>query len=448
MGNVSERKIEEAEGIIEDISKYIYELINKAEAKHRGKRFDFIEVDTVTSYGIHDLCLHTFKNREFINVKYRFFLEQHFDAESLAKGYGGRFCLIIEATIIDMVYYASDVHRAKSDDTELAKSIQLRPFSNPVWRDNIANNRIRESKEVEDYYNDIKGILEDVNDYIKMYHKKSGIHIFSTYKDIRVYFRDHKGKPEQYREYFMDQYIMTLCKANKIVGLDSILENAKKYGLNLDVSYAGLLKHILDKQDKGREIGPVPHNLLESNLREELNKKLPVLIERLKKIVADESNQKFSTNNSFSIVKKEVYNDGAWYEGEFKEGKWNGNGTYCWPDGGKYVGQFLNGSMHGEGILYHTNGTSNKVIYNNGNVISTSPNIIRENYSDGAWYEGEMKDGQRHGQGTYCWANGNKYIGGWFNGSMHGNGVIYYYNGVKEEVTCDNGNYIKRNIIR
>ena len=79
---------------------------------------------------------------------------------------------------------------------------------------------------------------------------------------------------------------------------------------------------------------------------------------------------------------------------------------------------------------------------------SKSPNICRENYNDGSWYEGEFRNGQREGQGTFYWVNGNKYIGGWLKGNMHGTGIIYYNNGVKEEVTCDNGNYIKRNIIK
>ena len=228
----------------------------------------------------------------------------------------------------------------------------------------------------------------------------------------------------------------------------------------------------------------------------------------------------FNSSLQLSIFKKENYSDGAWYEGDFKDGKWHGNGTYCWPDGGKYIGQFLNGLLHGEGVLYHTNGTSNKVTYNNGNCISIIPNNIREEYSDGAWYEGEMKNGVRHGQGTFGWPDGgryvgqfsngvlhgegilyhvngtsnkviyennelksylpnnireeypdgawyegemksgvrhgqgtfgwpggNKYVGGWNDGSMHGDGIIYYNNGIKEKVVCNNGTYIHRHII-
>ena len=212
---------------------------------------------------------------------------------------------------------------------------------------------------------------------------------------------------------------------------------------------------------------------MENNCREELNKKLPELIERLKIIVSDESYQKSNTPIDINNVipnKKETYPDGAWYEGGFKKGARHGNGTFCWTNGIKYVGPFINGLCHGEGILYYPDGTSKKVIYENGAIKSIFPNNIRKDYNDGSWYEGELKndlhqgqgiyrwsDGawyqggfennQRHGQGTFCWANGDKYVGSWNNGSMHGNGIIYYNNGVKEEVVCNNGNYISRKII-
>ena len=148
-------------------------------------------------------------------------------------------------------------------------------------------------------------------------------------------------------------------------------------------------------------------------------------------------------SKSPNIIRKN-YDDGAWYEGEFKNGKYHGQGTFCWTNGTKYVGPFADGMCHGEGILYYNDGTSEKVTYNNGNVVNKSPNILRENYNDGSWYEGEMKDGLRNGKGTYYWANGDRYIGNWAKGAMHGTGVITYSDGRKEFVTCENGKYISR----
>ena len=148
-------------------------------------------------------------------------------------------------------------------------------------------------------------------------------------------------------------------------------------------------------------------------------------------------------SKSPNIIRKN-YDDGAWYEGEFKNGKYHGQGTFCWTNGTKYVGPFADGMCHGEGILYYNDGTSEKVTYNNGNVVNKSPNILRENYNDGSWYEGEIKDGLRNGKGTYYWANGDRYIGNWSKGAMHGTGVITYSDGRKEFVTCENGKYISR----
>jgi len=141
---------------------------------------------------------------------------------------------------------------------------------------------------------------------------------------------------------------------------------------------------------------------------------------------------------------KETYSDGSWYEGEFKNGKYHGQGTFCWTNGTKYIGLFANGMCHGEGILYYNDGTSEKVIYDNGNVVNKSPNILRENYNDGAWYEGEFKNGKYHGQGTFCWTNGTKYVGLFADGMCHGEGILYYNDGTSEKVIYDNGNVVNK----
>ena len=37
-----------------------------------------------------------------------------------------------------------------------------------------------------------------------------------------------------------------------------------------------------------------------------------------------------------------------------------------------------------------------------------------------------------HGQGTYTWADGEKYVGEWKEGKKHGQGTYTYVNGVEE----------------
>ena len=44
-------------------------------------------------------------------------------------------------------------------------------------------------------------------------------------------------------------------------------------------------------------------------------------------------------------------NTKRYYEGNFLDGKENGNGIYVSPDGERYEGNFLNGVKHGIGKL-------------------------------------------------------------------------------------------------
>ena len=39
------------------------------------------------------------------------------------------------------------------------------------------------------------------------------------------------------------------------------------------------------------------------------------------------------------------------YKGEWKNGKYNGQGTFTYPDGTKYVGKLKNGEYNGKGTL-------------------------------------------------------------------------------------------------
>ena len=55
---------------------------------------------------------------------------------------------------------------------------------------------------------------------------------------------------------------------------------------------------------------------------------------------------------SFDGIRKEVYDDGSWYEGEFKDGKRHGHGTYVYSNKDRYVGEFYEGMRHGKCVYY------------------------------------------------------------------------------------------------
>ena len=52
-------------------------------------------------------------------------------------------------------------------------------------------------------------------------------------------------------------------------------------------------------------------------------------------------------------------------------------------------------------------------------------------FADGDKYVGEFKDGKQHGQGTYTFANGNKYVGVFRDGQKNGQGTYTCANGKK-----------------
>jgi hypothetical protein len=89
--------------------------------------------------------------------------------------------------------------------------------------------------------------------------------------------------------------------------------------------------------------------------------------------------------------------DGATYTGEFKDGKFHGQGTYTHRDGSKYVGEFKEGHRSGQGTY---------------------------TWPDGATYTGEFKDGKFHGQGVHTRPDGEKYTGEFTEGKrkMRGSG--------------------------
>jgi len=56
------------------------------------------------------------------------------------------------------------------------------------------------------------------------------------------------------------------------------------------------------------------------------------------------------------IKGKMDYNDGASYEGEYVNDKFEGLGTYIWANGMKYEGEYKEDHMEGKGIMLFPDG--------------------------------------------------------------------------------------------
>jgi len=96
--------------------------------------------------------------------------------------------------------------------------------------------------------------------------------------------------------------------------------------------------------------------------------------------------------------------NGDWYEGEFENAQFNGEGEYHWRDTRlKYKGQFRNGLIHGFGVLHNVNGV----------------------------YEGEFRKGLMSGKGILTFYNGDKYSGEFIDSSMTGYGCYTFFDGTK-----------------
>jgi hypothetical protein len=88
-------------------------------------------------------------------------------------------------------------------------------------------------------------------------------------------------------------------------------------------------------------------------------------------------------------IEKFDYPDGSRYEGETKDGKRHGQGTWTRPDGTRYVGMWKNDKPEGQGTI---------------------------SWPDGRKYVGEWKAGKRHGYGTDIHPDGHSLEGEWAEG--------------------------------
>ena len=121
------------------------------------------------------------------------------------------------------------------------------------------------------------------------------------------------------------------------------------------------------------------------------------------------------------------FNDGRKYTGQLKDGKYNGHGTYTWQDGLVYTGEWVNDVQNGQGTLEFSDGKKYIGEFKNGK----SNGAGELTYKDGNKYVGQFKDDYMKGQGTHYWTNGNTYKGEFENGKYNGQGVFTWADGSK-----------------
>lgn len=140
-----------------------------------------------------------------------------------------------------------------------------------------------------------------------------------------------------------------------------------------------------------------------------------------------------------------LYIDKSRYEGEFLEGKKNGQGTLISPFGDKISGKFENNNP--VGVI--------DIKFKNGAAYSGELNINQQadgkgklTYNDGASYTGYFKNGRRNGEGNMTYNDGVRYVGTFVNNKREGRGVCTYvdggiYDGDWKDDMRDGDGYIK-----
>jgi len=122
------------------------------------------------------------------------------------------------------------------------------------------------------------------------------------------------------------------------------------------------------------------------------------------------------------------------YEGEYRYGKFDGNGTYFFASGEKYIGEFKKGKLNGFGIYIDSKGKISSVAHNENFLVGQVFKIdIKDGkhtyeYPNGYKYDGYFVDGFRNGKGTLILGDNNeKFVGEFKNGFRHGKGTLALY---------------------
>ncbi|KAL4445507.1 hypothetical protein ABPG74_004581 [Tetrahymena malaccensis] len=188
--------------------------------------------------------------------------------------------------------------------------------------------------------------------------------------------------------------------------------------------------------------------------------------------------QKIQNNNPNKSQKEnevKQYQNGDTYQGQFKDGKQHGYGTYCYnqsSNGKKYEGEWVNNKMEGFGIFEWRDGRIYEGYFKNGLISGQGTYYYNESSAskkyEGEWvnekmegfgvleqkngdsYQGYFKNNLKNGKGTFYYnesSNGKKYEGEWVNNKMEGFGVFDWKDGrryeghFKNDLMNGNGKY-------
>lgn len=135
--------------------------------------------------------------------------------------------------------------------------------------------------------------------------------------------------------------------------------------------------------------------------------------------------------------------DGGIYSGEFKEDKYHGQGEVIYPDGFTIKGAFKDGMMHGIITTQMPQTGTLRARAINGEIIEGELT-----FNNGDKYTGGYKNGTFNGNGIFIKSNGEIYNGNFVNGKFDGKGSLKYSNGESYEGFFKNGKLDGKGIFR
>ena len=126
---------------------------------------------------------------------------------------------------------------------------------------------------------------------------------------------------------------------------------------------------------------------------------------------------------------KFMFPNGDVYEGDVKAGVVSGRGVYVTKGGDRIEGSFADGRANGSGIYRFASGDRYE-----GEMVAGEPRGKGRYYTrTGDRIEGQFAGGRAQGTGTYFFANGDRYEGEIREGALSGQGAYFYASGQKYE---------------
>ena len=197
-----------------------------------------------------------------------------------------------------------------------------------------------------------------------------------------------------------------------------------------------IIKQLENIIDDNKNVEEIKHNLSDivimmNRIFNENKKNLELINSEITKLraktynISSDKNKKIEFENGVFIgnvinSKKEgkgifYYNNGAKYEGEYKNDLRNGKGIFYYKEGHIYDGEWENDKKHGRGILY---------------------------INSGEIYEGEFKEGLFDGFGIFNYSGGEKYIGEFKDNKRNGYGMKFSNNNSVAFCKCEKDDII------